>query len=162
MTLRLIVAISSDGVIGIGNELPWRLRDDLRHFQKITMGRTVIMGANTFDSIGRPLPGRHNMVVTSRPRGNQGNLQFVKTPPFMADADIIGGVSLYERYLAAGAPDELIITFVDACVSSRPPLPVHRFPMHLLAKYTPSEELLRGEQSHDNEYPFKIIRYIRR
>ncbi|MEJ8574325.1 dihydrofolate reductase [Microbaculum marinum] len=68
MTARLsiIVAIAENGVIGRDNGLPWRLPSDLRYFKSVTMGKPVIMGRKTFESIGRPLPGRDNIVVTRR------------------------------------------------------------------------------------------------
>ena len=50
MTVRLIAAMSSEGIIGIGNDLPWSLKDDLKHFKALTMGRAVVMGSKTFDS----------------------------------------------------------------------------------------------------------------
>jgi dihydrofolate reductase len=62
--LAMIVAAAENGVIGRDNGLPWRLADDLRHFKAVTLGKPVIMGRRTFDSIGRPLPGRDNLVVT--------------------------------------------------------------------------------------------------
>lgn len=64
--LELIVAVAENGVIGRDNDLPWRLPDDLRHFKRITTGHTVIMGRNTWTSIGRALPNRANIVVSSR------------------------------------------------------------------------------------------------
>jgi len=62
--LALIVAAASNGVIGREGDLPWRLPADLKHFRAITMGKPIIMGRKTYDSIGRPLPGRANIVVT--------------------------------------------------------------------------------------------------
>lgn len=64
--LELIVAVAENGVIGRDNDLPWRLPDDLRHFKRVTTGHTVIMGRHTWDSIGRALPDRENIVVSSR------------------------------------------------------------------------------------------------
>ncbi len=64
MTLALIVACSRNGVIGKDNALPWHLPEDLKHFKAVTMGKPMIMGRKTFDSIGRPLPGRTTLVVT--------------------------------------------------------------------------------------------------
>ena len=58
MKLSIIVAASENNVIGVGNELPWRLPDDLRRFKALTMGKPVVMGRKTFASIGKPLPGR--------------------------------------------------------------------------------------------------------
>jgi dihydrofolate reductase len=65
MTLSLIVAMTDERVIGRDNQLPWHLSDDLKRFKKITMGHPIIMGRKTFESIGKPLPGRQNIVVTN-------------------------------------------------------------------------------------------------
>lgn len=62
--LVAIVAVADNGVIGHDNGLPWRLPDDLRRFKALTLGRPVLMGRRTFESIGRPLPGRQNIVLT--------------------------------------------------------------------------------------------------
>lgn len=63
----MIVAAARNGTIGRDNTLPWRLSDDLRYFRRVTMGKPVIMGRRTYDSIGRPLPGRDNIVVSRNP-----------------------------------------------------------------------------------------------
>ena len=60
----LVLAVSENGVIGRGDALPWDLPDDLQHFKRLTMGCPVLMGRKTFDSVGRPLPGRTNSVLT--------------------------------------------------------------------------------------------------
>lgn len=62
--VSVIAAVAANGVIGAGNALPWRLPEDLKHFRAATLGHPVIMGRKTFESIGRPLPGRRNIVVT--------------------------------------------------------------------------------------------------
>ncbi len=62
--LCLVVAMARNGVIGRDGDLPWRIAGDLRHFKALTMGKPMIMGRKTFQSIGRPLPGRTNIVVT--------------------------------------------------------------------------------------------------
>ena len=67
MTLSLIVAVASNGVIGRDNALPWHIPEDLRWFKQVTSGKTVVMGRKTFQSIGRPLPNRVNIVVTRDP-----------------------------------------------------------------------------------------------
>ncbi len=64
MKLTLIVARASNGVIGRRNGLPWRLPEDLAHFKRTTLGHPIVMGRRTWDSIGKPLPGRRNIVVT--------------------------------------------------------------------------------------------------
>ncbi|MFN3587021.1 MAG: dihydrofolate reductase [Moraxellaceae bacterium] len=65
--LALIAAVADNGCIGIDNKLPWYLPDDLRYFKAVTSGKPVIMGRTTFDSLGRPLPNRTNIVITRNP-----------------------------------------------------------------------------------------------
>jgi len=64
--ISLVVAVADNGVIGVNNQLPWRLPNDLQRFKAITMGKAIIMGRKTFESIGKPLPGRRNIVVSRR------------------------------------------------------------------------------------------------
>ncbi len=64
MIISIIVAMDDNGVIGAGGTLPWHLSSDLKHFKSITMGKPIIMGRKTYESIGRPLPGRENIIVT--------------------------------------------------------------------------------------------------
>ena len=72
VAVALIAAVANNGVIGSGNHIPWRLPGDFAHFKRMTMGKPLIMGRKTFESIGRPLPGRTNIVVT-RQEGYQPN-----------------------------------------------------------------------------------------
>ncbi|MFC4308369.1 type 3 dihydrofolate reductase [Steroidobacter flavus] len=65
--LSIIVAVADNGVIGSGNQLPWRLPDDLKRFKALSLGKPIVMGRKTFDSIGRPLPGRQNIVISRQP-----------------------------------------------------------------------------------------------
>jgi dihydrofolate reductase len=65
--LALIVAVAENGCIGINNKLPWYLPEDLKYFKAVTSGKPVIMGRTTFDSLGRPLPNRTNIVITRNP-----------------------------------------------------------------------------------------------
>jgi len=66
MRISLVVAVAENGVIGSDNDLPWRLKGDLKHFKATTMGKPIIMGRKTYESIGRPLPGRTNIVMSRR------------------------------------------------------------------------------------------------
>ena len=106
MGLSLIVARASNGVIGKDNQLPWHLPADLQHFKAITMGKPIVMGRKTFESIGRPLPGRQNIVVTRNPDFMSSGITVVhsveaaiaaanKTEEIM----IIGGTELYKLSL---------------------------------------------------------------
>ncbi|MDF2447345.1 MAG: dihydrofolate reductase [Moraxellaceae bacterium] len=65
--LALIAAVAENGCIGIGNKLPWYLPEDLKFFKRVTTGKPVIMGRNTFESLGKPLPNRTNIVITRNP-----------------------------------------------------------------------------------------------
>ncbi len=106
MSLSLIVAVADNGVIGQRNGLPWRLPEDLKRFRTLTMGKPVIMGRKTFDSIGKPLPGRINIVIT-RQAGLSlpGCLVVDSLPAAIAaagavdEAMIIGGAEVYRQAL---------------------------------------------------------------
>ena len=65
--IYLVAAIAANGIIGANGSLPWRLPGELQHFKKLTMGHPIIMGRRTWESLGRPLPGRENIVVTTTP-----------------------------------------------------------------------------------------------
>jgi dihydrofolate reductase len=67
MPLSIIVAAAQNGVIGKNNALPWHLSEDLQYFKRVTMGKPIVMGRKTFESIGRPLPGRTNIVISRNP-----------------------------------------------------------------------------------------------
>lgn len=68
MRISLIVAKAQNNVIGRNNQLPWHLKDDLQNFKKLTLGHHILMGRKTFESIGKPLPGRMSLVLSSEPR----------------------------------------------------------------------------------------------
>lgn len=113
LPLALIAALADNRVIGIDNRLPWHLPADLKHFKAVTLGKPIIMGRKTWDSLGRPLPGRLNLVVS-----RQADLQldgaevFASLPAAIARADewarvqgvdelmLIGGAELYGQGLA--------------------------------------------------------------
>lgn len=104
MIVSIIAAVSDNGIIGRDNALPWRLSEDLKRFKTITMGKPMIMGRKTYESIGRPLPGRTNIVVTRNSAYTaDGCLIADSVPAALAAADaagareavIIGGAQLY-------------------------------------------------------------------
>lgn len=104
--IALVVAMDERGLIGAGNRLPWRLPADLRHFKAITLGKAVVMGRKTYESIGRPLPKRTNIVVTRsadyRVEGCRIAHGVGEAVGLAADSDeimIIGGAVLYEACL---------------------------------------------------------------
>ena len=104
--ISLIVAAADNGVVGVNNGLPWRLPDDLQRFKSITMGKPVLMGRKTFASIGRPLPGRHNVVITRdtalKIEGCTMAHSLDAAVQLAADAEeimIIGGAEIYRQAL---------------------------------------------------------------
>ncbi len=104
--LAAIVAMNEQRVIGKGGDLPWRIREDLRRFRSITMGHVIIMGRKTYDSIGKPLGGRANFVISRAPRQIPGCRMFSSIERAIAAARgqdptpfIIGGASIYEATL---------------------------------------------------------------
>jgi dihydrofolate reductase len=112
--LTIIVATDAQRGIGINNTLPWKLPEDLAHFKRMTTGHPIIMGRKTFDSIGRPLPNRRNIVVT---RNGQWSHEGVETVGSIeaaialldgAEGFVIGGAEIYKQSLQLA--DQLIIT----------------------------------------------------
>ena len=104
--ISIIVAASENNVIGAAGDLPWRLSDDLRRFKAITMGKPIVMGRKTWDSIGRPLPGRQNIVVTRQAEFAAAGCDVVasKEEAVAATADaeevmVIGGSQIYALFL---------------------------------------------------------------
>ena len=78
--LTAVVAMTPSGVIGRDGDMPWRLRSDLRRFKKLTMGGVLIMGRRTYDSIGRPLPGRRTIVITRNPDWSAEGVESADSP----------------------------------------------------------------------------------
>ncbi len=118
-TLSLIAAVARNGAIGKDNALLWRLPEDLKFFKCTTMGCPVIMGRKTFESIGRPLPGRRNIVVTRNASWLHEGVEVVHAldealAALASEARVfvIGGGELYTQALPRA--DELILTEVDA------------------------------------------------
>lgn len=106
MIISLIVAMDRRGVIGAGGALPWRLSDDLKRFKAITMGKPLIMGRKTHESIGRPLPGRQNIILTrQRDYTAEGCLVCLDADSALAacagygEVMVMGGATLYELFL---------------------------------------------------------------
>jgi dihydrofolate reductase len=120
--LSLIVAVARNGVIGRGGDLPWRLSADLKRFKRLTMGKTMIMGRKTFDSIGRLLPGRTTVVLTRQTDWSfpgarvAASLQeaLVFDNPDQEEVFVIGGAQLYETALPLA--DRLYLTRIETDV----------------------------------------------
>ena len=117
--ISLIVAASENHVIGRDGDLPWRLSDDLKRFKAVTMGKPIVMGRKTWESIGRPLPGRQNIVITRQPGYLAEGCDVVATVDQAvavageaAEIMVIGGSEIYALFLPAAA--RLYLTRVHA------------------------------------------------
>lgn len=108
--ISIIVAVAANGVIGSGNQLPWRLPDDLKRFKALSLGKPIVMGRKTFDSIGRPLPGRLNIVISRQPGLEIPGCRVVRSieealaaaqsaDPPAEEIVIVGGADIYRQIL---------------------------------------------------------------
>ena len=121
MSIKLICAISKNNVIGNENKLPWNLSEDLKRFKKLTSNNLVVMGRKTFDSIGRPLPNRKNIVLSNNLNLEIDGVEVFNSPDEVIslykeiqekkDMYIIGGTFVYKLFLEYC--DYLYITYVD-------------------------------------------------
>jgi dihydrofolate reductase len=117
--ISMICAVGRNREVGFKNRLLWHLPKDLKHFQDITMGHTVIMGQNTFESIGRALPGRKNIVLSLDPNYQaedcqiSGNLKEVaaRYKDAAEEVFVIGGASIYKQFIPHAS--KLYLTLVD-------------------------------------------------
>jgi len=159
--LSLIVAMTRAGVIGKGGQLPWRLSADLRRFKSLTMGHSLIMGRKTYDSLGRPLPGRTSIVIT-----RQASLQL---PPEVlvvhsltealrhASHDdspfVIGGGEIFAQALPLA--ERLHVTWVEALIDGDTLFPA----------WSPHDWRLVAEERHSadakNQYDYTFATYNR-
>jgi len=125
LSLSLIAALAENRVIGIDNRMPWHLPGDFKYFKAVTLGKPIIMGRKTWDSLGRPLPGRLNLVVSRQPGLRlEGAEVFASLDEAIARADawareqdvqelmLIGGAQLYTQALEQGSVDRLYLTRV--------------------------------------------------
>ena len=116
-----VVAVTPAGVIGHNGDMPWRLREDLRRFKRLTMGGVLVMGRKTFDSIGRPLPGRRTVVLTRSDQWQHTGVQVARSPQQaiqLAGADpifVVGGAEIYRELLPQC--DQIYLTRVFSQVS---------------------------------------------
>lgn len=114
--IALIACMDRNRLIGRGNQIPWHLPNDLKFFKQTTMGHTVVMGRKTFESIGKPLPGRHNIVLTRDRNYRAEGVEIVHSLEEVLEREedmfILGGAHIYEQFMPYA--DKLYITRIDA------------------------------------------------
>ncbi|MBP8221914.1 MAG: type 3 dihydrofolate reductase [Aeromonadaceae bacterium] len=123
MKISMIAAMAHDRVIGKDNQMPWHLPADLAHFKRVTLGKPVLMGRKTFESIGRPLPGRRNLVISRNPGYQAEGIEVVDSveaalallvSSAVEELMVIGGGHLYAEMLPSA--DRLYLTQIDLAV----------------------------------------------
>jgi len=156
----LVAAVAANRVIGAGGKLPWRLPEDLRHFKALTLGHPVIMGRKTWESIGRPLPGRRSIVISRNSAYMAPGAEVVTSLDDALglcdgapEAFVIGGAELYR--LALARADRLLITEIDHDFDGDT-----RFPAPDPAQW---REAARDHHARTDERPFAVdfVEYVR-
>ena len=159
MSLSLIVAYAQNRTIGRDNTLPWKLAGDLAHFKRTTLGHPIIMGRKTWDSLGRPLPGRRNIVISRDKTKAAAGAEFVASIDEALgrlapneDAYIIGGAQIYQQALPHA--DHVVATEVQAVVEGDA----------FFTVLDPKEwkEVSRHSHPPENGLAYDIVQYDRR
>lgn len=165
ISIALIAAVACNGAIGKGNELPWRISGDLQFFKRTTMGKPVVMGRKTYESIGRPLPGRTNIVITRNSNWTAGGVEVVESLEAALDLArelalaigatelmVIGGAQVYRQAMPLAA--RLYVTEVDAEVEGDAFFPkIDDSWVEVVRECYPA--------SDKNEYNYALVQYDR-
>ncbi len=163
MLVSIIVAVSQNNVIGRKGGLPWHLSADLQRFKRITMGHHLIMGRHTFDSIGRPLPGRTSIVLSRQPALSlpAGVLQATNLDEALAlarDDDevfVVGGAQVYD--VALPAADRIYHTLVLADVEGDVYFPQWNSSQWRIT----SEDRFDADEQNDHRHVFQIFQRVK-
>lgn len=159
----MIAALAKNQVIGKNNLMPWHMPADLAHFKRVTLGKPVLMGRKTFESIGRPLPGRRNLVISRNPDYQADGVEMVSSVEValarlqgegVEELMVIGGGYLYEQLLPKA--DSLYLTRIDLAVEGDT-----RFPAFDDGRW----QLVESEPhaaDEKNPYPYRFETWQRR
>ena len=157
--ISIIVAMAKNRVIGKDNDMPWHLPADLQHFRKITLDKPIIMGRKTYESIGRPLPKRHNIIVSRNSDYRVDGCDVVSSleeavemAGEVEEVFIIGGGFLYNQTIDQA--DRLYLTFIDLDVDGDTFFPEYE---HLALKQVFSEHHQKDEK---NPYDYEFTEFI--
>lgn len=121
--IKIVIASSNNGVIGVGNKLPWHIPAEMSHFKKETMGQNVLMGRKTWESLPSPLKGRTNIVLTSDPESVWGCdvvTSIVEALTYYDDLTVIGGAKVCQQFLDQDLVDVIKYSVVDIDVPDSP------------------------------------------
>ncbi|QOR65155.1 dihydrofolate reductase [Cytobacillus suaedae] len=158
--ISLLVAMDNNRLIGKDNDLPWHLPADLAYFKLVTMGHSIIMGRKTFDSIGRPLPGRENIIITRNKEYKADGCKVIHSIEEVLELNqndkelfIIGGAEIFKEVLSHA--DRLYITEIDAVFEGDiffPDFPLNEW------QIISSE---KGPKDEKNPYDYHFVVYER-
>ena len=160
MKISLVVAMDRNGVIGRDNRLPWKLPDEMAHFRRVTLGKPVVMGRRTFESLAKPLPGRKNIVLTRQGDFAAPGCEVVhsledawRAADGVEEACVIGGTMLFAETLPTA--DVLYLTEVQAEVEGDT-----WFPPFDRSQWV-EREVARHAADERHAYPFRILELTR-
>ncbi|MFM4803477.1 type 3 dihydrofolate reductase [Aeromonas bivalvium] len=164
MKISMIAAMARDRVIGLDNQMPWHLPADLAHFKRVTLGKPVLMGRKTFESIGRPLPGRRNLVI-SRNAGFtapgievfssiEDALTTLTEGEAPAELMVIGGGHLYAQLLPRA--DRLYLTHIDLAAEGDTRFPEYEGPQWRCIE----QETHQPDARNPHSYRFETLERI--
>jgi len=163
MIISHLVARSRNNIIGNNNDLPWSLKDDLAHFKSYTLNKPILMGRKTYESIGRPLPNRTSIVITSKKldaKDDLVSLDSIESALSLAkeiysdEIIIIGGGEIFQATIELA--NKLVISEVDCKIEGEifyPEINLETWNKKVISEYQKNEV---------NDYDFKIIAYERR
>ena len=158
MEIFLIAAVDKNLAIGKDGKIPWHIKEDLQYFQKNTLNTAMIMGRSTFESIGKPLPNRQNIVMTRSPANRKGVIEVLDAASAIKEAkkasskiSIIGGESIYKEFLPLAS--KLLITEINITVEGADTF----FPAWNKQKWTEKSRI----NSIENGIEYSFVEYLR-
>lgn len=158
MTLSILVAHDKQRVIGYQNQLPWHLPNDLKHVKQLSTGHILVMGRKTFESIGKPLPNRRNVVLTNNPSFKHEGVDVIHSIEEINDIPgqvfIFGGQTLFEEMI--DKVDDMYITVVDGKFQGDTFFPPYTF------EDWEVESSVEGQLDEKNTIPHTFLHLVRR
>ena len=158
MEIFLIAAVDKNLAIGKDGKIPWHIKEDLQYFQQNTLNTAMIMGRSTFESIGKPLPNRQNIVMTRSPANREGVIEVLDAESAIKEAkkasskiSIIGGESIYKEFLPLAS--KLLITEINITVEGADTF----FPVWTKQKWTEKSRI----NSTENGIEYSFVEYLR-
>ena len=165
--ISLIMAVSDNNVVGKGNKLPWKLKDDLKFFKEQTIGSHLIMGYNTFKSLPSILPNRKHIVLTSKKIESTEDVLYLNNisqlfeylnTNSVNESYLIGGANLVDKFRKKNLIGDIFITHVKSKdVDGDVKLDLDTFNLSSYEK----EVITVCSKSEDNEYPFEVVKYFK-